>query len=121
MSRQADALRLFFDAHGIKQRDVAERLGLHEGTVSSILSGRYGISKETAAKMAQVFGFNIMFLMTGEGELESNGEQLRFRKAPPSSDSEALRAENAELRQQLEMKTKENDRLLGIIETLSKK
>ena len=121
MSRQADALRLFFDTHGIKQRDIAEKLGLHEGTVSSILSGRYGISKGTAAKLSQIFGFNMMFLMTGEGSLEDDDNQPRFRKALQSRDADALRAENAELRQQLEKKSQENDRLLGIIETLSKK
>lgn len=121
MSRQSDALRTFFDSHGIRQRDIAEKLGLHEGTVSSILSGRYGISKGTAAKLAQEFGFNMMFLMTGEGELEEPEGQIRFRKVAPTGDADALRAENAELRQQLERKSRENDRLLSIIETLSAK
>jgi transcriptional regulator with XRE-family HTH domain len=120
MSKQTDALRAYFDARGIKQRDLADKLGLHEGTVSSILSGRYGISKGTAAKLAQAFGFNLLFLTTGQGELID--ERNARHSAPETTRSaDALLAENAELRELLEKKSRENDRLLGIIEKLTEK
>lgn len=50
MSTQSDAIRDYFHENGISNRDVAERLGVHEGSVSNILSGRYGISKKIAAR-----------------------------------------------------------------------
>lgn len=51
MSTQNDAIRDYFHENGISNRDVAERLGAHEGSVSNILSGRYGISKKIAARL----------------------------------------------------------------------
>lgn len=134
MSKQSDALKAYFDAHGVKQRDLAERLGLHEGTVSSILSGRYGISKGTAAKLAETYGFDVIFLMTGEGSLFAPGARIRTSQSVSGTGNivngagtqtitgdAALAMENAQLRDQLEKCREEKDRLLGIIETLTKK
>ena len=57
MSTQSDAVRDYFHENGISNRDVAERLGVHEGSVSNILSGRYGISKKIAARLTDLYGF----------------------------------------------------------------
>ena len=130
MSKQSDELRKYFDQAGILQREIAERLELHEGTVSSILSGRYEISKKVARKMAEAYGFDLEFLLTGEGVLCPPPGTVRISQSQRVSGNStgiqavgdhALLAENAQLREQLEQCRAEKDRLLGIIETLTKK
>ncbi len=135
MSKQSEAVREYFDKNGILQKDVCEALGLHSGTLSNILSGRYGISKKTAQKMAAVYGFDISYLLTGEGTLIAPGG-FHARRIDQSHNSgnianggaintiagdSALAVENAQLREQLEQAKEEKARLLGIIETLTKK
>lgn len=135
MSRQSDAIRDYFDKNGILQKDVCEALGIHTGTLSNILSGRYGISKNIAKKMAAVYGFDLAFLLSGEGSLIS-GRGIQARRIDQSHNSgnianggeirqitgdAALAVENAQLREQLEQARAEKDRLLGIIETLTAK
>lgn len=130
MSKQSDELRKYFDQAGILQREIAESLGLHEGTVSSLLSGRYEISKKVARKMADVYGFDLEFLLTGEGVLVPPPGTVRIQQSQRVSGGtgiqtigadQALAMENAQLRDQLEQCRAEKDRLLGIIETLTKK
>lgn len=130
MSKQSDELRKYFDQAGILQREIAESLGLHEGTVSSLLSGRYEISKKVARKLADVYGFDLEFLLTGEGVLVPPPGTVRIHQSQRVSGGtgiqtvgadQALAMENAQLREQLEQCRAEKDRLLGIIETLTKK
>lgn len=130
MSKQSDALREYFDKNGILQKEVCEVLGLHSGTVSSILSGRFGISKKVAKRLADVYGFDLEFLLTGEGVLIPPPGTVRISQSQRVSGhstgiqavgDHALLAENAQLREQLEQCRAEKDRLLGIIETLTKK
>lgn len=130
MSRQSDALREYFDKNGILQKDVCEILGVQSGTLSSILSGRFGISKKVAKKLADAYGFNIEFLLTGEGVLCPPPGTVRISQQQRVTGNgtgiqaigdQALAAENAQLRQQLEQCRAEKDRLLGIIETLTKR
>lgn len=130
MSKQSDAIREYFDKNGILQREIAEKLGVHEGTVSSILSGRFGISKKVAKKLADAYGFNIEFLLTGEGVLCPPPGTVRISQQQrvtghgtgiQAMGDQALALENAQLREQLEQVRAEKDRLLGIIETLTKR
>ncbi len=131
MSKQSDELRKYFDQAGILQREIAERLELHEGTVSSILSGRYEISKKVARKMAEAYGFDLEFLLTGEGVLCPPPGTVRISQSQRVSGGatgiqsigadQALAMENAQLREQLDLCRAEKERLLGIIETLTKK
>lgn len=131
MSKQSDALRQYFQAEGITNRELAEKLDKHEGTISNILSGRYGVSKDTASRLVELYGFDIRFLMKGEGSLfppagirinqthnTNNGTGAGAIHVDASS---ALAAENAQLREQLAKANEEKDRLLGIIETLTNK
>lgn len=131
MSIQSEALREFFHDNGITNRDLAERLGKHEATISNILSGKYGISKETAARLSDAYGFSIKFLMTGEGSLIPPGG-VRINQTNNTNNGDGagaihlegdalLRAENAQLREQLDRERAEKARLLGIIETLTGK
>ena len=48
-----EVLRYLMDEHGLKQSDLAEIAS--QGTISEILSGRRGISKALAKKMADRF------------------------------------------------------------------
>ncbi len=128
MSKQSDAIREYFDKYGILQREIAEALGVHEGTVSNILAGRFGISKNIARKMAEIYGFDLGFLLSGEGSLFAPGVRIsQSQKVNGGTGIQAVGAdqtlaiENAQLRQQLEQCRAEKDRLLGIIETLTKR
>ena len=127
MSKQSDAIREYFDKYGILQREIAEALGVHEGTVSNILAGRFGISKNIARKMAEIYGFDLGFLLSGEGALFAPGvrisqsQRVNGGTGIQAIGDQALAAENAQLRQQLEQCRAEKDRLLGIIETLTKR
>jgi HTH-type transcriptional regulator / antitoxin HigA len=49
-----DALAFLMAQHGLKQTDMAEIAG--QGTLSAILAGKRGISKQLAGKLAQRFG-----------------------------------------------------------------
>lgn len=129
MSKQSDAIREYFDKYGILQREIAEALGVHEGTVSNILAGRFGISKNIARKMAEIYGFDLGFLLSGEGSLFAPGVRISQQQRVTGNGTgiqavgadQALAIENAQLRQQLEQCRAEKDRLLGIIETLTKR
>ena len=52
-----DALAFLMHQHGLKQSDLANTAG--QGTISAILSGTRGISKQLAAKLAARFGVPI--------------------------------------------------------------
>ena len=53
---------------GLTMTDVASRLGCSQQAVSNQLSGRK-IGENVARKWADEFGFNLVYLMTGEGTL----------------------------------------------------
>lgn len=124
MSKQSDALREYFEKKGIMQKDVCAATGMGVGTLSNILSGRFQISKNAARKLAEAYGFSIPFLITGEGQLLT-GSPLQIQnvdRSPHATISQVSRdAEVAQLREQLAQANAEKDRLLGIIEGLTKK
>ena len=69
MSRQSDELSKYFTLHGIPQTEIAEKLGVTAPVVSNLLAGRGVIGKKRAYQLASAYGFNLYFLLTGEGEL----------------------------------------------------
>ena len=131
MSKQSDALRAYFEKNGIPQKDVCEKTGVASGTMSNVLAGRYGISKKMAHTLAAAYGFDIAFLLTGDGDLlPPPGVRIAQHHNTNTGDGagaihlggdEALRAEVAQLRDQLERERAEKARLLGIIETITGK
>lgn len=113
MSRQSDAIRDYIATHTIKQKDIAEALGVSESTLSSILAGRYNISKANASKLANLYGFSLRFLLTGEGEpfpasrvvsAPVSGIVTQGDNSPVNTDAvnASLRAENERLRNEVE-------------------
>lgn len=69
MSRQSTALKQYCQRNGIKNTELQELLGFSSGNISSMLNGRYNISKDAARKLADKYGFSLPFLILGEGEL----------------------------------------------------
>ena len=61
--------------HGLTMTEVAARLGCSQQAVSNQLSGRK-IGENVARKWAEAFGFNLVYLMTGEGSLIAPGVTL---------------------------------------------
>ena len=62
--------------HGLTMTEVAARLGCSQQAVSNQLSGRK-IGENVARKWAEEFGFNLVYLMTGEGSLVAPEVSLR--------------------------------------------
>lgn len=52
-------LREILEQRGIKQIWLAEKIGLHRGTMNNIISNKYNTSLETAFKIANVLGMKI--------------------------------------------------------------
>lgn len=115
MSRQSDALRDYIKINRIKQIELAELLGISQTTVSNLLSGRYTMSNEHCEKLAERYGFDLLFLLTGKGELFAEAKPARSdnenndKAEAKEGDNFRLRienirlsAENAQLRQELE-------------------
>lgn len=69
MSIQSEALQNYFQERRIKNKEVAEALGVSEGTISNILSGRNGISPKIANGLNRNYGLSINFLLYGKGAL----------------------------------------------------
>ncbi len=59
---------------GLTMTEVAARLGCSQQAVSNQLSGRK-IGENVARKWADAFGFDLVYLMTGEGSLFPDGGQ----------------------------------------------
>jgi len=131
MSKQSDELRKYFDKYGIKQREICEATGSSHSTISNILSGRFGISKDMAHKFAKIYGFDVSFLLSGEGSLLPQGG-VRIAQHHNTNNGDgagainlggdaALRQQVADLQRELERERQEKARLLGIIETMTGK
>lgn len=73
--RVGNEIRAYFNAQGITQQEVAERLGIAQTGISARLCGLRPFGKNAAARWSEVFGFSRQFLCTGEGSLiESKGD-----------------------------------------------
>jgi len=65
-------IRKFMVQEGLTQNELADKLGISRSTMSNILAGRYTLSMKVAKKLSDLYGFNLEYLLTGEGELERN-------------------------------------------------
>ena len=81
---QGQEIRAYFDRHGIKYKDAADRVGISASTMSGILSGATAIGKQRAQALHEAYGFDIGFLLTGVGSLIP-GEGNSYA-APPESE-----------------------------------
>lgn len=72
MREVGQKLREFFKRKGLSQKEVAAMLGVAPTYITKILKGERGFSEKQAEKWATLLGLSKVFLMTGEGEVESN-------------------------------------------------
>lgn len=124
--------RLYIKSRGLNQREAADRIGISPPHLANLLNGKEKIGYIVAQKMIEAFPeIDAGYLMTGEGVLIPPPGAVRISQSQRVSGhstgiqtvgaDQALAMENAQLREQLEQCRAEKDRLLGIIETLTKK
>lgn len=65
----------YLRSRGIRQKALAERLGVHHSTVSNIINGRSVVGKATAMQWHDILGIDPLWLMTqGEQGQNPNGQ-----------------------------------------------
>jgi len=129
MSKQTEELKRYFDSIGMKRCDVAEKLGLSPAALSNMLADRDVIGKSRAMKLHEVFGFDYMFLLTGEGSLFGGGPVQRVEVSHNSGSSRqnvtvsapSQDADVAALKAQVEALKAENTRLWSMIDRMTGK
>ena len=67
-----EKLRFYLKSKNIKQKELAEKVGVSAVTINNLLNGRDNFGAKAAAKWAEVLGLNPLWLLT-QGE---NGEML---------------------------------------------
>lgn len=112
MSKQSDEMANYFASHGIRNRQIAEKLGLSDQIISNILKGRDSLGKKRCTQFADAYGFDLHFLLTGEGTLLSpsqkveNGAIVNGGRVEGginvTATNAALQAENERLRNEVE-------------------
>lgn len=124
--------RRHIKSKGLNQREAADRIGISPPHLANLLNGREGIGYGVSKKIVEAFPeIDPGYLLTGEGVLCPPPGTVRISQSQRVSGNgtgiqavgsdQALLAENAQLREQLEQCRAEKDRLLGIIETLTKR
>lgn len=134
---RGEILRRYFKTLGISQREAAGRIGISAPHLSNILSGADNLGYIVVKKIVTAFPeIDPGYLLSGEGVLcpppgsvrvhlgqrvSGTGNIVNGAGTQTITGDAALAMENAQLRDQLEQAKAEKDRLLGIIETLTKK
>lgn len=67
-----DAIKMYLSSTGQSMSDLAEALGVSSQAVSIIIKRGFGAS--SAKRWAELFGFNKVFLMTGQGSLTNENQ-----------------------------------------------
>lgn len=123
-----EELKRYFSNNGISQVEIAEKLGLSAASVSNMLNGRDKIGNKRAAQLNRAYGFNIQYLITGEGSLllpdsyrkvgQANGSTFTLGdNSPISLDKEAMYQEKiATLQDQVDTLKRTNEALLRCLE-----
>lgn len=119
-----DELKAYFSEKGIKQVEIADKLGVKKSFISELLAGKRTLGHETAVKLNKVYGFDLNWLLTGEGEMLKGQAE-----APEAGQTDAariaqLRAEIDGLKKQLDDERRtlleQNKKLTDIIARLTK-
>ena len=77
-------LKDFFEKKGISQQEVAESLDVSPPYINAILNGKKPLGKKNAERLANLYGLSKSFLLTGEGSITNNGEDVVL----PQKDNE---------------------------------
>lgn len=73
-----EKLKKYFEGKGITQQQIADVLGVSLPYVNAVLNGTKMLGKKNAVKWANLFGLSKSFLLTGEGEIVSDGRQQQI-------------------------------------------
>lgn len=125
-------IRHYIKSKGLNQREAADRIGISPPHLANLLNGREPIGYSSAKKISEAFPeIDPGYLLTGEGVLCPPPGTVRISQSQRVTGNgtgiqsigadQALAMENAQLREQLKQCREEKDRLLGIIETITKK
>lgn len=76
MAKIGRELREYFENQGVKQTEVARRIGVKPQYITKVFSNEREIGKSQIEKWVTQFGFNKVWLLTGEGEMLINNETL---------------------------------------------
>lgn len=69
MSELKDRLRELRKTTGLSQTDFAEKLGCGRGAIKNLEEGKTGISSTFADLICRIYGCNVVWLETGDGEM----------------------------------------------------
>lgn len=69
MNELKDRLRELRKTTGLSQTDFAEKLGCGRGAIKNLEEGKTGISSTFADLICRIYGCNVVWLETGEGEM----------------------------------------------------
>lgn len=69
MSELKGRLRELRKTTGLSQTDFAEKLGCGRGTIKNLEEGKTGISSTFADLICRIYGCNVVWLETGDGEM----------------------------------------------------
>jgi len=105
------AIKRWLEDNGYSLAKVAEIFDSSPQSVSNSLSGDRFMGPNLAKKWAEAFGFNEVYLRTGEGQLISDN-QPKKEKTEMEKAIEAIQSSN-----QITLKAQEHtDRLLALLE-----
>lgn len=105
------AIKRWLEDNGYSLAKVAEMFDSSPQSVSNSLSGDRFMGPNLAKKWAEAFGFNEVYLRTGEGQLISDN-QPKKEKTDMEKAIEAIQSSN-----QITLKAQEQtDRLLSLLE-----
>lgn len=128
----AAELKAYISDHSRTQKEAAEKAGISAPHFANLLNGREAIGYSAARRIAEAFpDIDPGYLLTGEGVLCPPPGTVRIHQSQRVTGNgtgiqavgadQALAMENAQLREQLKQCREEKERLLGIIETITKK
>lgn len=117
-----DDLKEFFRKRGLTQQNIADRFGVSQSYVASLLNGTNPIGKKTAKKWADEFGLSETWLLTGIGEpINSSVIQNNENGDNYNGAGMTVNKSDAEYLALLKKKDEQIDRLLTIIENMQTK
>ena len=120
----AATLKAYLSTRVHTQKEAADLCGISTPHFANLLNARETIGFAATRKICDAFPeINSDYLLKGEGSLLKVGAQPTTPIERPKiyTDSASAQEEILKLREELARKTREADRLLGIIETLTKK
>lgn len=79
-------LKEFFEKKGISQQEVAAELNVSPPYINAILNGKKPLGKKNAERLANLYGLSKSFLLTGEGQITNNGEDVILSKRDNESN-----------------------------------